>query len=333
MIFDEIVMEKIFNSYPFKAFANDLQKARVVSEKYPYECCLPGCKQKALRHSHIIPQCVLKKYLCNSKHKLIQNGIDEIHPMSVRETGEIPLDKFQIHGIEQAMSMPIFCKEHDNGLFDVYEKNADSIEPKDIRFLVLQSLRAIGALRHQNLKLIVQTLYKQECDNFYHGGVYDEDIISSKSLLRRQDASVAELYRSILNDDFAHFYFTCIELDYVGLAVCDALVDDDDLLQHCENDDYSAPLKILYIHFLPKGNHSYLILGYDTRYVTNLQKIQLVKWTTALDKKTNLRVIYNILCHCSNNWCISPDCDKKIIEYLKQNYTSDKMDVMFGGIV
>lgn len=40
--------------------------------------------------------------------------------------------------------------------------------------------------------------------------------------------------------------------------------------------------------------------------------------------------MYDILCHCSNNWCISLDCDERIIRYLKQNYSSDKMDVMLG---
>ena len=324
------MMELDFDTYPYESFANDLQKARTSSAKYQYECCLPGCKQKALKHSHIIPQCVLKKYVCNSKHKLLQNVIDEIHPMSVRDTGELPLDKFQTLGIEQAMSMPIFCKEHDNGLFDVYEKNADSIEPEDRRFQVLQSLRAIGALRHQNLKLLVENDVKQDLNDFYKGGVFDEELNSYKYLLRRQEASIARLYESICNDDFNHYYFTCVEMGYIGLAVCDALIDDDDLLMHCECDEYSEPLKILYVHLLPKGNRSYLILGYDTRSVTNQQKIQIVRWTKALDKQIDLKVIYDILCHCSNNWCISPDCDERIIEFLKQNYSSDSMGVKYG---
>ncbi len=319
-----------FDSYPYKSFVNDLQKARISSAKYQYECCLPGCKQKALKHSHIIPQCVLKKYICKSKHKLLQNVIDEIHPMSVRDTGELPLDKFQTLGIEQAMSMPIFCKEHDNGLFDVYEKNADSIEPEDRKFQVLQSLRAIGALRLQNLKLLVENNVKQGLNDFYKGGVFDEELEGCKYLLRRQDASITRLYESICNDDFNHYYFTCIELNYIGLAVCDALVDEGDLAMYCESDVYSEPLKILYVHLLPKGNHSYLILGYDTRSVADQQKMQLVNWAKALDKRTDLKVIYDILCHCSNNWCISPDCDEKIIQYLEQNYSSDKMDVMLG---
>lgn len=94
----KFMMDMKYDSYTFKSFANDLQKARISSAKYQYVCCLPGCKQKALKHSHIIPQCVLKKYVCNSKHKLLQNVIDEIHPMSVRDTGELPLDKFQTLG-------------------------------------------------------------------------------------------------------------------------------------------------------------------------------------------------------------------------------------------
>lgn len=64
----------------------------------------------------------IEKYICNDEHELIQCQIDEVHPMSFIDSGELPLEKFQTFGIEKAMSMPIFCKKHDNGLFDEYEK-------------------------------------------------------------------------------------------------------------------------------------------------------------------------------------------------------------------
>ena len=106
------------SDFSYKDFASTLSKARIVSQKYKYACCIPGCNEITLKHSHIVPQCVLKKYICNDKHELIQCQIDEVQPMSFIDTGELPFEKFQKIGIEKAMSMPIFCKKHDNGLFD-----------------------------------------------------------------------------------------------------------------------------------------------------------------------------------------------------------------------
>lgn len=163
------------SDFSYEDFASTLSKARIISQKYKYACCIPGCNEITLKHSHIVPQCVLKKYICNDKHELIQCQIDEVHPMSFIDSGELPLEKFQTFGIEKAMSMPIFCKKHDNGLFDEYEKNADGIIPTDIRFQVLQSLRAVGALRYHNLKLLVENKAKREINSFYQGGVYDEE--------------------------------------------------------------------------------------------------------------------------------------------------------------
>lgn len=159
------------SEFSYKDFASTLNKARFVSQKYKYTCCIPGCNEITLKHSHIVPQCVLKKYICNDKHELIQCQIDEVHPMSFIDSGELPLEKFQTFGIENAMSMPIFCKKHDNGLFDEYEKNADGIIPTDIRFQVLQSLRAVGALRYHNLKLLVENKAKREINPFYNSSL------------------------------------------------------------------------------------------------------------------------------------------------------------------
>lgn len=273
---------------------------------------------------------ILTKYVCNDKHELIQCQIDEIHPMSLIDSGEMPLEKFQTFGIEKAMSMPIFCKKHDNALFEVYEKNADSIVPNDIKFQVLQSLRAVGALRYQNLKRLIENIFKGEQDTFYQGGIYEEEKKGYEYLQRRYDSSIALLYEAIERENFDSYVFYCIELDNLKLAICDAIVDDQDFDELCFDDNCSLPLKMLFVHLLPKGEHSYLILGYDKRYVSDRLMVLFANWNKALAHGTDLRTIYDIICHCSNNWCISPDCDDRLLAALKNSYSEDRMKAIFG---
>lgn len=318
------------SDFSYEDFASTLSKARIISQKYKYTCCIPGCNEITLKHSHIVPQCVLKKYICNDKHELIQCQIDEVHPMSFIDSGELPLEKFQTFGIEKAMSMPIFCKKHDNGLFDEYEKNADGIIPTDIRFQVLQSLRAVGALRYHNLKLLVENKAKREINPFYQGGIYDEEKKAWEFLQRRYDSSIALLYNAIENNDFASYVFCCIELAPLKLAICDAIVDNSDFEELCFDENCSAPLNMLFVHLLPKGEHSYLILGYDKRHVSRRLIMLLGKWKKVLVHETDLRILYDILCHCSNNWCISPVCDERLLSALISRYSEDRMTVVFN---
>lgn len=317
-----------FNDFSYIGFSKILVDARKTSERHEYKCCIPGCNNKTLKHSHIVPQCVLKEHLCNADHKLMQFTIDKINPMSFCNTGEIPLEKLETLGIDDAMSMPIFCSEHDNGLFEVYEKNANAIIPDDTHFQILQSLRAIGALRHKEEELLFQNRSKGRKDDFYQGEIYEEEKKDCEYLIRRYDATITTLYDAITNNDFSSFEFTCIELDHLGLAVCDAIINEKDLEKHIYNDNYSKPLKVLYIHLLPKGEHSYFIVGYDKRFISNKEIALLKKWTEKLKKKTDLTTLFDILCHCSNNWCISPDCDKRIIEGLSSYYSGNRMKTL-----
>lgn len=319
-----------FSDFSFHSFSDILDGARKASNRYNYNCCIPGCNEYALKHSHIIPQCVLKKYLCNSNHELIQCIVDEVHPMKAVGVGELPFEKFVTIGLEKAMSMPIFCAKHDNGLFAKYEVNADAFSPESSLFQILQSLRAIGALRHKAERMFVQNNEKAKKDSFYIGGIYEDEKKNCQYLLRRYDANIASLYHAVFNNDYSSFEFVCIELKRIGIVICDAIVDEDDIEKYCLDDNYAEPMNLLYVHLVPKEEHSYLIMGYDSRYVSGKQKRLIQKWKKEGKFSTILKNIYDILCHCSNNWCVSPDCDEKVIEWLKTNYSIDRINTVMG---
>lgn len=322
-------MSSTTNVFDFQKFSSILDKSRKQSKKKEYQCCIPGCNEVALLHSHLVPQSALKKYICDDKHQLIQNQIDEIHPMVAVKTGEISLETFYTIGISEAMSMPIFCKKHDNDLFCEFEGDADSADPYNPRFQILQALRAIGALRYRESRLLEQNTIKSSLSEFYVGGVYNDESQMYQNLVHRYDSTISNLYKAVETDDYDNYEFVCFELEPLKLAICDAFIDDTDLKEHIMDDEYSIPVKALYINMIPKNNNSYLFIGYDKKNVSNALIELLEKWKTAFKDGLDIKVLYVILCHCSNNWCISPDCDSRIIEYLYNNYSNDRMDVIF----
>lgn len=218
--------------FDFLQCANILDKSRRLSKEREYKCCMPNCTEKALAHSHIVPQSVLKKYICNEQHQLIQCQIDEVHPMSIAKTGENPFEKFATIGVCDAMSMPIFCKEHDNNLFCKYERDADSTDPCDIRFQLLQALRAIGALRYRESRLLEQNTIKSSLSEFYEGGVYNDEFQMYQNLVHRYDSTISNLYKAVEAEDFGNYEFVCFELEPLKLAICDAFIDDTDIEEH-----------------------------------------------------------------------------------------------------
>ena len=313
-----------YMNFDFNRFSSILDDARKKSNKRTYCCCMPNCNENALSHSHIIPQSTLKKYICDNKNRVIQCQIDEIHPMSILKTEEMPLEKIDSIGISNAMSMPLFCKKHDNDLFCRYEKDADNAAPNEARFQTLQALRAICALKYRDTKMLVQNEIKSTSDDFYIGGVYEIERQVYEYLVQRDDSTISSLCQSLDSNDFSSYEFICIELELIKLAICDVYIDDSCL----EDEESTGPLNALFINCIPKDNHSYLTLGYDKRYVSDKQKEMIVKWGSVLDKGVDIKTIYDILCHCGNNWCISPDCDNRIIEYIKTHYSEDRMEVI-----
>lgn len=305
-------------------FAKQLDSARRQASNANYKCCVPGCDCNAI-NSHLVSKSVLKEFLCGKDNKLIQCQIDLIHPISFLTTGELPFEKFITLGINEAMSMPIFCMKHDNELFKKYEGDTNSARPKNIEFQLLQALRAIGAQQYANSKLLNESLLLRST-MCIDPKIYDEQIQVYKNIHKRYKSTFSFLYNSIVNAEYEEYTFECIKLDLIKLSICDAIVDNEELANNIDNDEFAEPLKVLYVILIPNNEHSYLILGYHKRYVSDRLVTKMNEWVKKLSMAINYRTIYTILCHCTNNWCISTDCDNKIIKFLKENYSEDRID-------
>ena len=103
-------MEDIY--FDMNSFANNLTKARAFADHFKYKCSCPGCNNPAIK-SHLFQRHPLLKDICDEKGCVLQfedNWEDA-------RSGRWDLYKERKRGLQDAMQFPLFCKEHDNDLF------------------------------------------------------------------------------------------------------------------------------------------------------------------------------------------------------------------------
>lgn len=314
----------IDNTEMYKHFSNVLDDARKASHKHRYKCLIPGCVCKAIQRSHIIQQHPALESICDISHKVIQPCIDEKHPMA----GLGELTKFRTLGITEAMSFPLFCKKHDDEVFAEIEKN--DIDINNIRHLLLLALRGVAASMFIDEQLMFQQELLSEQSDFSTGEVTNELITAYRHNLMRYQSLMRVMYDDLTTNNFSQYKFEVIKLSNYGLAICDTYRDDDDWEKHIVDDNYNEPMKVLYINMQKVGSDTYLILGYHKQHTSTIIENLMNKWITRMGKVHHYKVLYDILLHCNFNWCLSPDCDSQLVNYIKENYDEDKCEVIYG---
>lgn len=308
----------------YKHFSNTIDGARKTSHRQKYKCLIPGCESNAIKRSHIIQQHPALESICDNTHKVIQPCIDEINPMA----GLGELTKFRTLGITEAMSFPLFCKEHDDSIFAEIEKSL--IDVNNPRHLLLLALRGVSATMFIDERLKLQEEYISEQSEILSGNVVDELIKGYQHNLSRYQSLMQVICDDLKANDYTQYQFIVIKLPNYKLAICDTYRDDVDWEEHILDDTYKAPMKVLFINVQNIGSDTYLILGYHKHHSSSIIEDLMSKWCTSIETEHHFKVLYDILLHCNNNWCVSPNCDVQLINYLKDNYERDKMKVTFG---
>ena len=100
------------NFFEFNEFSDNLVKAWKYAKSYPYDCCCPGCMEKAIK-SHLLQQHPILESICDEKNSLLQMVDNDIDPRS----GNWSFYSKREVGITNALQYKLFCKKHDNSLF------------------------------------------------------------------------------------------------------------------------------------------------------------------------------------------------------------------------
>jgi hypothetical protein len=107
----------------------------IFSNKWP--CLIEGCKKTAI-NSHLLQHNSILEMLAENGH------LYEIRPLDVyrQQINSLSLE-FRLIGISRALSLPLFCNEHDTSTFKIIETEPINFLNYKAQFLL--SFRAVCA--------------------------------------------------------------------------------------------------------------------------------------------------------------------------------------------
>ncbi len=283
------------NDFDFNTFSNQLVAAWKYAKSYPYQCCCPGCKERAIK-SHLLQQHPILESICDEKNSLLQMIDNRKDPRS----GD--WDFYQRHnvGISDALQYKLLCKEHDNKLYKELEQRNSVPESK--RDCLLLAFRSACAVRHQEehrLHIYEKTGTSSEIDAAKKG--------VSHVFIHRMDAVIDNLWSATNGNGDNYYLFRMIAMPRIDIATSDCMIDEADLEKYFMDDDYKAPLNCLFINLIPNGDRLLLLLGCDTRCDKEgvCQSIINGFPTGDVPVDYHLGTVKGVLLKCSN-WCCSP---------------------------
>ena len=283
------------NGFDFNAFSNQLVSAWKYAKAYPYQCCCPDCKEKAIK-SHLLQQHPILESICDEKNSLLQMVDNRMDPRSGN------WDFYNKHnvGISEALQYRLFCKEHDNSIYKDLEKR-NSI-PQSMRDCLLLAFRSACAVRHQE----EQRLHIYE-NKRMSSGREDEMESISRVFMRRMDAVVDNLWNAINGNGDRYYTFRIIGMPKIEIAASDCMTDEADFEAHIMEEGYDAPLNCLFINLIPNDDKLLLLLGCDTRYDKGGKYKSIITGFPTVDVPFDYYydTLKGILLKCSN-WCCAP---------------------------
>ena len=283
-------------SFDFKDFSDTLVKAWKYAKSYPYECCCPGCKEKAIK-SHLLQQHPILESICDEKNRVLQMVDNDIDPRS----GNWDFYSQRKVGITNALQYKLFCDKHDGPLFKKIEQQ-NSI-PQSKQDCLLLAFRSACAVRHQEEHRL--NIYESECKSRGQKSLFEEN---SRLFIQRMDGVVNNLWNAINGDGDNYYMFRMISMPRIDIAASDCMTDEEDIEEHILDDNFKEPLNCLFINLIPLEDKLYLLLGCDTRYDKNGEYKAIIEQFPIGDVPSNyhLDTIKGILLKCSN-WCCSPN--------------------------
>lgn len=254
------------------------------------ECHHPNCKNHAI-NSHMVQRNRFLRRIAEDG-KVLQMSDSQMQSLMDEEK------PYELHDLKDAMSLPVFCAQHDGKLFHKIEQ----VEPDmmDIKTLLLMSYRAeCGVYEQENRRqLFYQTnpLYNPFCV----GWAFKEQKEHSKAVLKMFEDDINKIHRAIKEGNDDAYAFVVYDVPFKGICLSDVVFLESDLISEKGKD---VPcLSPLYIHALPQDNDiTKVALGYRKDSKNSFIQQIIENWEKG-DYPNRILELMVI----ANNWCVSP---------------------------
>lgn len=302
-----------------------------------WTCMCEGCSEMAI-NSHLLMRNGILNYVVEEGH------VYELHsdaPQAMR-ADKMPID-FKRVGVNQAISHPIFCKDHDDSLFEEIEKRTPDYTL--YRHVALYSYRALCAeVRKKEIEVEIQKRIIQSSALYGLAGPDFIDDYKGTNVMETIGLRDLNYYKEQIKGDIdkgtESFVFYSRELPIKGVyasATSSLFASDEETVS-------KSILNILFIHLIPLAKSTQLVIGYHKEKVNDKILNYVQRWKEA--KAEDIGAMLTALFTQIETWGMSPsiyrklkpECEKAFYKKLENSFiTIDQTPVedinLFEGIL
>lgn len=300
--------------------------------KKNWKCIIDNCQKSAI-NSHLLQQ-----------NGILDKVVEGGHLVELREKGIFDSKYiFKDTGIDRAISLHLFCGDHDRDLFREIETK--SINFNDYRTQVLFSYRATCAeirLKERNIELFSRILRSNTLDIENTNPDVADDlsriVVSSKVGVNDLSFYKEQFESYLVNGGDEKYKFVTIK--YHFLKVCASTISSPILPEDKANPSFVYGDKVwnsFFINLIPQYDNLYIIIGYHKDYVNEWILKYIDSWKTE-DKIEQQKNITELLATRIAYWGISRsvlatiplDLREKFTDFWDKNQMELSTELKFG---
>jgi len=275
---------------------------------HKWECLHNDCKTLAI-NTHLGQRNGILSQLIENGH-LIQLKVTDPHKWNKQS----PIE-FKRIGNKQAISLPVFCNTHDTSIFKPIESENTNIVSYES--FLLFSYRTISAeIRKKEIAL--EQNYRVLRSNTLEG-LIDKDRIQSYAWGLEFGIRDLSILKSKINDEilnnqskFSFWSIRTVKFEIFASAVMSIFQ-----VGHKSAEEYE--FENLYIHVIPRNNHSIILVGYHNDYSTKEMKVYCQSWLNASQEDIEYKLT-NLLTNHVENWVMTPSFFDGLTKVKKNKY-------------
>lgn len=312
------------------------QKIFDTAKKKKRVCMCDGCQSTAI-NSHLL-----------QRHGILNHIVENGHLYEVSNSDVFSWDKapsplkFKMVGLQQVVSLSLFCQKHDTNMFADIEKK--EIDFDDYRSQLLFSLRVAYAEKRKKeinvetsdaiLKTITPMPWLGPLDPFYTHILFKKGSSLGEQMMGRMVTEIEnELKEPNGNFVFRHYTYPKIKVCASSVFTYDKHPHDGSGINKAQNNgiwDYG------YIHVIPQSDSTEILIGHNKNHVNAELLAYIDSWANLDNNHLGMKLTDLFGCRIET-WALSPSLykslDKALINKFIKYVGEHSMDYSIGQSV
>lgn len=308
-----------FPPFNMEGYIYDPYTPKEIAYSKKETCAYRNCQCDAI-NSHLLQKKIWLKniaedgkvlQMCDSHMQLLLDG---------DENG----NNYTLLSINQAMSLPIYCEQHDQKFFKEFEERELDLN-NEVHLLKL-SYRAFCASVAQEKRRCMFYDINPQINPFCSGQIFEKQREYSKYVINAFEKYHDDLFQHAKKRNTSDFVFQVVRSSKIGLCLSDVFISEDVLSEAYQRKENNPQLFPLFMHVLPYENESVFIFGYDKRQCNDKIMSYIDKWTKSIEAKE----IFDEWLVMANNWCVAPSSFGDMAQEICEDLMCKKMKLSFG---